>query len=420
MANTTTSSFSALLLERHSDDSFKSALYKNNPGWGIIPKAENFTGDTWRLVVEYAPTTGNSRRFTTAQARQGPRKDAKFNVTRAHDYATFGIDTEAILASRGNSAALREVVDTTVKAATNAITRMMAINMFGSHGGSLGQVGSTATTTLELKESGDVTNFEVGMYLDSSATDGTSGSADGDSIQITKIDRQAGTLTAATNWTANSNFSDDDYIFREGDFGQAGHGFQSWVPSSNPSASESYFGQDRSFEPVRLAGLRYTATSTTDPTIETCLVNCAAELGLHGGRPDYCFMNPLDRRILIRELEVKTVHYKTVMAQTPKGPSTTIGYRAIAIEGPSGPIMVLGDPNVTRGTFWMPTMDTWLFRSLGPAPRYVTLDAKSVVQATNDGIEGRLGYYGNFMCKLPGGTARINGAAIPELAADLA
>ena len=80
--------------------------------------------------------------------------------------------------------------------------------LFRNGGGAIGQVNASgpSTVTFNLLEIEDVVNFEVGMNLQASAADGSTGSDTlldaGATGLISAVNRDTGVITSATNWTA--------------------------------------------------------------------------------------------------------------------------------------------------------------------------------------------------------------------------
>jgi hypothetical protein len=418
MAAASVSDLSNVLKTLYPPEYFQSVFFADNPFLGLVPKSERFFGNNKRISLQYAPSTGGSATFATAQANKGASSYEGFLLTRSKDYSLFSLETELIRAGSNNAGAVVQSLKAEVDGAMNTIKRSIGIWLFRNGGGARGQVGSTSTTTLTLKNRDEVFQFEKGMYLDTSATDGTSGSADGGQKQITDIDRSAGTLTAATNWTSASNFSDDDYIFREGDFGAVPTGLDGWLPSS--VSATAFFGVDRTSDVERLGGVRYTGDAAKDQTIERTLIRASTEVDLMGGRPDYVIGNPLDVAILRKEIGAKEEHQKQVMAQNSRGPIANISYQYLTLYGANGPMKIIGDRNCPRGVMYMLTMSCWKLHTLGSCPGFLDDDGNRMLrEASADALEGRIGLYGNLACDAPGYNARIDISSLPEVNADM-
>ena len=281
--------------------------------------------------------------------------------------------------------------------------------MFRNTGGARGQVGGVSTTTLTLKNINDVVNFEVGMTITSSTTDGTSGSDDAEAIAITGIDRQLGTLKAAVTWTAGGHFANNSYLFREGDFGNSCAGLDSWLPSAAPS-STLFFNVDRTAD-SRLGGLRYDGSTEL---IEESLMSAESLVTREGGTPDTVLMNPFDFNDFRKALGSR-VEYDMLNSSNMK--EAPVSFKAIKLQGAKGDIKVVQDRNCPQSIAYMLQMDTWVFASLKQAPRILQNPnggpTEFLWDSTADSIEVRCGYYGNLGCYAPSYNCRI---ALPTAA----
>jgi len=128
-------------------------------------------------------------------------------LTRNHDYSIASIDNETLEASKGNANAFMEAATVEIDGAIQSATRSLAIALYGTGSGSIGQVANSsfATTALTLTVSDDVTNFEVGQVLVVSATDG-GGSVRAGQLSIVAVDRDSGILTVDQNLSTMSMF----------------------------------------------------------------------------------------------------------------------------------------------------------------------------------------------------------------------
>lgn len=411
MASASTTTLNAILKRLYSKERFERALYENNSFLGLIPKMESFTGDDLRIALMFAPTAGGSANFTKAQSNKVGASYKGFNLTRVPDYSLFSIDGEAIKAARSDEGSLIRALEAEGDAALHTLKRSCAKQIYRNGGGAIGKVGSTTTTTLTLADAADVVNFEVNMKIDSSSTDGTSGSVDGDARVITGVDRDKGELVTAANWTGSGNYSNGDSLFRDGDFGGTVKGLEAWVPATAPT-STLFFGVDRTADKTRLGGIRLTASASTDGSLRRFLERSCARVAREGGMPDHVFMNPEDWYQLVWEIGSQTT-FEKLTAQNAKGPVASIGYDAIRIAGTTGSVKVVPDHNCQKGVAWMLTLKTWKLYSLGPAAGWLTLDGNQILrESTADAYEGRMGGYSQVGCQAPGWNARLNISAV--------
>lgn len=374
-------------------------LMPKTPLFALLAKDTAFSGDGRYVALRYAGATGASTDFATAQALKGPGSYSRFYVTRKKEYVLTSIDGEMIRAATDKGSIVRGL-----KAATDdamyAFQRSIAAGLYGNGGGALGQISSGSTvgsTTITLANTADVVRFEVGMTVQAATTDGTSGSVESGSVQITAIDYDAGTLTAAANWsTGIGTIATGDYLFRKGDFGNKFTGLGGWIPASAPS-STAFFGVDRSVAPSRLGGLRYSGSGAP---IEETLITAANKAAQFGASPDVCMMNNVDFGNLVKARQSKVF-------VEPRG-TTGLGFRALELEGPRGTIDVVPDPDCPKGTSYLLQKDTWTLGSLGACPDFLSDDGNQILRESSaDAYEMRIGAYLNLWCDAPGYNMRV-------------
>lgn len=398
------------------EKSDKNALYKNTPLLGMIPKDREFVGKNIHVPLRYSPEPGGSANFQRAQANKNPSKWGDFVVTRAKDYALGSLSTELYRSAKGGKDG--SIVDALIAVKNglqNTALRSVAISLYRNGGGARAQVASgMASNTLQLVNVDDIVNFEAGMQLDGSATDGTTGAAivGGTASIIVSIDRDLGTITndATANWNAATGINGiaaNGYLFRGGDFGATIVGLDGWIPPGSPSAT-LFFGQNRSLDTERLGGCRVTAATQPTPytTVEGALLALLKRVYRAGGSPDHVFLHPEDYLTLILELGSKREYCESRASE-----GIDIGYTGVRIQGAGGPAKVFADPNCQKGTAWALTMDTWCFRTLGEPMGILDEDGKTMLRESgDDALEMRLATYGNTTCDAPAYNGR---AALP-------
>lgn len=395
----------AVLKVQYTQKKVNTLSYTNNPLWAMLPKRTDFVGINKVVALRNANPQGRAYDFTSGLTNVSPSVYNKFTVTRAKDYAFGRVFGEAIEASAKDAGSLLAGLKAEIDGAMYTATRSLAKDLYGNGGGSRGQISAgsnVGTPTITLADTSQIVNFEPGMKLRVSATDGTSGSQRAGTVTVTAVDRVAGTITASGNWTAGiAAAAVNDYIFQDGDFAavsQAVTGLSGWIPATAPGAT-LFFGLDRSSDPVRLGGVRYT-TGSGGP-IEEILIATAALLVREGGKPTHVFMNPLDVANLIMALGSKVTYDRSKAFDDPD-----IGFETVKFMGPAGVMQIVPDLNCPRGKGWMLQMDTWCFESLNGAPRILNLDGQDMLRdATADAYIFRIGYYGNLTCSAPGWNA---------------
>ena len=403
-------SFDAALKQHYSDEQVENLVYKDNPLFAMIKKYEEFGGRNLPIPLIYGNPQGRSATFSNAQTRGGSTNSqiTDFVLTRVKDYSIATIDNETLEASKGNKNAFMEAATTEIDGAINALTRSIAVSMYRTSAGEIGQVlaepstGITGDTVFSFKSAGDITNIEVGMALNiySAISGGSIRTYDGSNSQliVEAVDRSNNTVTCTGEYDASGDIAADDYVFVEGDRGLKLSGLADWLPSTAPTSGDSHFGVDRSVDVSRLAGVRYDGSS--DP-IEEALIEGASRVAREGGKVDHCFLSFSKFAELEKSLGAKVQYVDLNM-------NAEIGFRGIIINGPRGAIKVIPDQNCPDGFAYMLQLNTWKLYSLGKAVRVIDTDGLNMLrQASADGVEVRWGSYLQMGCKAPGYNAVI-------------
>lgn len=391
-------SFDAALKQHYTNDTVEMMVYKDNPLLALLPKYEDFGGRNLPIPLIYGNPQGRSATFSNAQNRGQvtSSKLADFVLTRVKDYSIATIDNETLEASKGNANAFMEAATTEIDGAINSLTRSLATAAFRSGFGDLAQVGSINVNEITLLSEESVTNFEVGMVLVASATQGSSVLRVGSAI-VESVNRAEGKITV-DNAAAITGLAANDYLFVQGDRENSAtptrlkiSGLEAWVPQSSPSSSP-FFGVDRSVD-TRLGGLRIDGSSLP---IEEALIDGASLAAREGGKIDYFFMSYEKYAELEKALGSK-VQYIDMFA------NAQVSFRGITINGPRGPIKCVPDQNCPSDRIFGLQLDMWKLYSLGKAVRVIDTDGLQMLrQANADGVEVRYGFYGNLGCRAPG------------------
>tara|TARA_R110000868_G_scaffold93573_7_gene258808 strand:+ start:1024 stop:2256 length:1233 start_codon:yes stop_codon:yes gene_type:complete len=376
--------------------------YKNHPLLGMIPKESEFEGKSYNQSIRNAAMQGRSATFTTAQAQVGTNEYNEFTITARKNYSIFRIEGQVIAMAKGAGAYVEQLSDA-IDGAIQVITDDMSTNLYRGASGTRGRVAAfPAATTLQLATIEDVINFELGMEVGSSATDGT-GAADVGTATITAIDRVNGILTTdGGGWVAQiPAILVNNFLFTSGDYNLKMQGLDSWVPTDRTGLAVAFNGVTRSVDPDRLAGMFFDGAGGP---IETTLNNAVGLAFRMGCRTiDTCMMNPVDMGDLVNAISNRIREPRPTTRKAETVGKASIGYEGFAVTTPSGTIEVFSDPFCPKGTFRLLTLDTWKLKTAGKAPDFLMADDQKILRvAADDAYEGRVGYYGNVVCKNPG------------------
>ena len=409
-------SFNAALKEYYTDETVEDMTYKDNPFYALVSKHESMLGEYEVVPVIYGNPQGRSANFTRAQTRAASTSSLlkKFLITRVKDYSLAQVDNETLLASEGDRGAFMRAATLEFDGAINSLTRSIATAMYRGGYGSIGVVGASgvSSATITLASLGDITNFEVGMELVVSTTEGSAvlralGSS-GNGLIITGVNRSTGVLTFGYNVTDATNgvpgTTDGDVLFVRGDREDSATpaltkiaGLAAWVPQSAPG-STSFFGVNRASDVTRLGGLRFDGRGMP---IEEALIDGASLVAREGFKLDTYFINYANYSNLEKSLGSK-VQYVDLAA------NARIAFRGIRVNGPRGEINIVPDQNCQGDTAWGVKMDVWQLGSIGKAVRVIDTDGLDMLRLnSSDGVESRWGFYGNLLCHAPGANVNV-------------
>lgn len=415
-----------VLKELYKDDSWvmKDLVFVGNPALALLPKdesADGMGGKSFPVPLLYAPPQGRSATFATAQSNQTAPSLGEFFVTTVSNYQLVTIQNQFMEATRTNVSAFMDGATMNVNSGITNITNDLAHDLFNDGSGSRGTYGlgnGTITAGVIVLDSVDAAvQFDVGMSLVSYSVSGTTATqstaaavgyviaVDYDLGTVTVAAAQGGSAATPTNWSVAFPYLavQGDVNFAAGGLGSSLMlkiaGFGAWIPATAPGSTDSFFGQNRSSSPTRLAGNRFNGAQET---IEEALIDAAAltaKVRSTAGYPDYCFMNFTSYAALIKQLGSR-VQYVDVDHD-----EIDISFEGIQVITAYGKITVLPDRNCPAQTAFLICMKTWKLRTLGRAPKiliYGSYDTNQGLRVgTADAVEIRIGYYGNLTCNGP-------------------
>lgn len=407
MASLDLTSADAFLKQYYHVNRIRDTTYTNHPTLAMLNKDESFPGRNMPLVLQYGMPQGRSASFSKAQLNTTAAKFEDFLLTRRRDYSVATIDGETAEATESDAGAFAKALTVQVDGALKSLADSLSSSIFRSGTGSIGQVGSISTNVLTLKAPSDIVNFEVGMTLRVSPTDGAAERA-GTEV-VAKVNRNLGTITSTSaTWATNiTAIAANDYLLVDGDLNAKITGFEAWILASAPTPGESFYGVDRSID-SRLYGQFYDMTANGD-SIDEGFINADSAATTEGGMIDTIITNPRNFRDLKKILQSRSTYERcNAQARGPNGTIGTISFAGIVIDGDNGPIKVISDPRCQGDTSWGLTSDSVALYSIGPAGKILMKDGLRIMrQPTSDGYEVRTGMYGNLGFNAPSFNIRI-------------
>jgi len=391
-------SFGPALKTLYPPDKIEKELYKDRPFLAMLPKDENFVGDSSKETLMYGNPQNISATFATAQALTSESQYRAFILTRVKKYGFGFVDNETIKASMNDKGAFLRALSEEIDNATDGIAQAIAIDVARDGSGALAQRKSASTDVITLANPESARNFEVSMSVSAAAAK-SSGSLRVGTTTVAAVDSVAGTITL-TSAAGITSFADNDFIFRTGDRNACISGFQSWIPYDDRATllAATFFNVTRSANPTRLAGV--TGDLSALP-IEQAVSRAVTLVEAEGGRPDYGFMSFEDFEDLRNALGSK-VYYQEVTTNASQTKYGSIGFSGIRIHGSNGIVTIMADRTTVPGRLNLMTSKVWKLRSLGPLVDLFDTDGLPFLrQAAADGVEIRLTSYSNLVCRAP-------------------
>lgn len=417
----------AALKELYTDDKdyMKNLVYAKNPTLALMPKNESPDGMAGKYVpvpIEYANPQGRAHQFANAQNQQTASGVDSFFVYVVTDYQLITITNLLMEQTKTNAGAFVDEASRTLDNGFRNLSNNMAFELFAGGTATRGSVSaagvsySSPTLSFTLSNPQQIVQFEEGMTLQASATDGGAALQNSpgtiDAIQLTSVNRNTGACSGTVVQGApQSSWGAGVYLQVLGDIGIGGSGtiagclglsgFAAWVPSIDPPSSDNFWGVTRYTDPTRLGGLRFDATQMT---ISEGLTNALALANREGAAPDLIVLDFVSYSTLINELGAKVQYVQLDHDEVE------VSFKAINFWSAYGEIPVVADRSCQSQTAWCLTMDTWKFRSLGKAPHILTYGMEGLegLRVGNaDALEIRLAYYGNVINSAPGWNMQV-------------
>jgi len=406
MAKADATSLDAVLKELYSGQKVAQVAYDkwSRPFLSMVKK-QQFSGVIFPLPLRVEHGGGRAITVSTAQTNVLSNTFQQFQIDTKKNYAVARITNDAILRSRNDKGAFLDGLEAEVDGAIGRLSNDLESSLFRDRAGSIGVVSalSNGNQTITLTDADDIVNFYVGQEVVAADTT-ASALRSSSSSTVSAVDRDAGTVTFDATVPAECDAYAGDYLFTEGDYDSASDtnklsGLDSWLPSTAPSSGDSFFGVDRSSDPTRLAGLRYTGNAGA---IEESIIGAAARLARESAaRPDVALMSHGTYRRLVNELGSKV--------QRDEGGKAVGGFTGCDIIGPRGTIKCIPSTFCQGTVVWLLTMDTWVLCSMLDPVHIIKPDGLMIRAVYNeDTFECRVGSYANLGCRNPGANARIS------------
>ncbi len=400
----------------------KEALYEANPFIGLVKKNPRFGGDGIKVPFQYRGGVNPSRTVAGAQTNTRPAGYKGFFIR--DDDKTFKVavarwDRQAVKQTQmGAEQTFVDGVKKEIEAQEYALARDLARYVWGNGGNSLGQISATSNTgtpTITLANPGDSVNFDEGTVVAAASTDPGAvgaGVVRVGTATIIAVNRMTGELTITGNWTASiAAVAALDFLFPfdgidAGAYAVGGYGARgvpAWIPDNAPGLTDSFYGVNRSADPVRLAGLRYDATGFD---IEEAIQIAGTYMSREGRRGDYrAFVEPRNWHRMVNGATSRTTY---TVNPTDGKKKVNVGYEAFKVVTPAGPVEVVADPNQRPTRIHILDMNSWTLYSTGDAPELQMDDGLDWLRVSDQNqYEARLSFDIALVCDNPANNATV-------------
>src|SRR5690606_590319 len=199
----------------------------------------------------------------------------------------------------------------------------------------------------------DAINFQKGMQVQfsASASGGTllarDDSATHQSLTVSKVDFDAGTVTFTENVSALTGEGDGDYLFLRGNYSTNSAdlgmvtGVAKWIPTT-AETSGTFLQMDRTTHVQYLQGHRQSYVGSLEETVKKLI----ARMSRIGGRPDSAWVS--FNTWLKLEMELQGRAYRE------DGKNNPFGLSSLVYGGPGGSIRFYADPFLEDGLGLLP------------------------------------------------------------------
>ena len=337
MAISTDNSILSMLKVYYAKAGLGNLLYRNDPLLKRLgDKAERIEGKVQPFSALYSRGGAVSANATVAVDLASTTAQAKeFQVTPGQLFSSCIYTNKEVLASKTKAGAYVPVATAKMFAALESFRKTLAIALYGSGHGDLFTIGSdfaAMTVGTDVTQAWPV-NAIYGVDPGSSIVYKTNINDTDDSAiaagTVKSVNPAAGTVVITP--TKAGTPLGGNFVCLKGCTDDEGNpllpvGLGGWL-TGNVSATDNFFGVNRSVAPERLAGVNYNAPSNEAKylSIEKAMLNVQA----YGSQADVIVMNPNDALELQQEVEAKTYFTK------PEGgrgrPRAEVGYDGMGI-----------------------------------------------------------------------------------------
>jgi hypothetical protein len=411
MSNTI-STYDPVLKDHYFGDTAYDLADEDRPALADIQRNPRAGGKSGKIIqpVRYQNPGGGSAVYATAKTNETEAKFEDFQLTRRPYYQFASLSNELVEACQGDENSFEDVMDEIDHAFKNASARL-ARTLPRSSGGAIGRIASGTDITAAvatLDDPADAFNFQVGMLIVLSATNGGTARDSGDTLAVTAVDYEEGTVTFAENINTVSAAADTDFLTPEGDNGLCPLGVEDWIPvdltnggGERATALAATFAgvSNRGVNSARLGGLvRYANGEGLDESLIKGLATCRK----HGAKINRAWANPETISDLMLLLQGQVV-----MNRTEIQGRGTIGFSAVEVVSGTQKVVLGEELSWPSNRMLLADWTTWYLHSAGEAPMFKQKAGLIQEHPTEDSWRVGIAAYHAFGCRAPGHNMNI-------------
>lgn len=381
----------------------------------LITHDEKGTGDDYSFLNVYGDNPSGSEDFGEAQDRgqNSMSGGAQFKVRWCNDFQVPSVGKDIIAKTKNKQGGwipqLKHEMDSSLRYSAHRRSVALFTTGFGELATVTNAIGAGFVITLGNPRTGAVDRsvvyrFVKGMKLVFSATISANLLRAGQSAVVTKVDYSAGTVTVDTALNAITGLTINDVIFTKGDREDSATptrkrpaGLPAWIPTTAPSASENFFGQDRTTNSF-LYGWIIDCTSTGVSLMDGLVTaaNYVSTVG-HATRM-VAVLSPAKFIEISRALD-----NKQTTEITGRG---GVGYKTIVVYADGVELPVISDQYCTDSEGYVMDPGAIHHPSIGAAPHIDDEDGNKILrQSSSAGVEVRYEAFECFTNENPAATA---------------
>lgn len=402
----TTGALAAFFKVRYPQTKVDKLFVYDMPFLNAVKRSDELTGIKTVIPVQIGGPQGQSAALTTALQNASSSVGVAWGIVPVSYYGGLTIDARTLMAARNNEGAFMKQRENEYESQLKGMGATLEQACWSAGTGSIGllQADPGIGTTFTVSEQ-DAINFHPNMkvlfYADSSGIPGTVRAGGTRTIVSSNLDTGVVTVSAALDAALGSG----DHVVREGNVNALIKGIPAWIPASDPS-STAFFDVDRSVAPQMLAGWRQSWLGT----IEVTCKKLDSKMRRVNQNPKVLWLSYSNFLKLEAELGTRAI-------RDAQDTSQQSGVTGLSFTSPGGKIQVKTGPYVPEDAGFLLDMSTWELMSLGPVPHIVQDDGQTAVRLgsafnsstslAEDGIEIRLRYFAQLVCRNPYANGRF-------------